>query len=251
MNRSMRVSMWAVAALIAGCGGGGSAGSAPTPTPPPPPPPPPANAFAVNAAWRNLLSGSTTNNWTVTGTASDGSAYSFGLSSAPAPSQVFPLTGTLYSAGDITALVQIGSLGIHRTVNRSFYDPATFVVVGTQSTLDTNSPVCSVATASVAPPTSAAMAASGAAPTGGPLQSFNDMNSCVQASATKTGTSVTTWSLEADGAVNLFCLNTLSKDTADTTLQLESDCFEIAQDGTLGTRARVTLARPSVVAKNY
>ena len=241
MDRSLRVSLWAVAALVAACGGGGGSGGGSAPPPPPPPPPPPASGFNANMAWRNLLTGATTHLWSVTGTASNGNAYTITLASAAASGQaVFPVNGTAYSAGDITGTIGISNLGLQSSTSRSYYDPTTFVVAGTRTTVNSNAATCSTTTASLAPPTATALGTSGA------LQSLNDLDGCLPTSAV-VGTSTTTWSVEADGVVNLFCLNT----TAST--YSESDCFEVSTDGTLGARARISLTQPTLtlVAKNY
>ena len=136
------------------------------------------------------------------------------------------------------------------TSSRSYYDPGTFEVRGTSNRAGSNPETCSIAISSVAPPTSAAIG------TSGPLQTFNDLNSCVLASASQTGTSVTTWSLRDDAGIALFCLNTTQRNMGNAVLFTESDCVEVAADGTLGTRARVDLTQnvPSAVtltAKNY
>lgn len=267
MNRSLQVSLWAVAALLSACGGGGGSTDNAAGTPsstcggcslggqtgnPPSPGPSPAPApgtFNANAAWRNFLTGATTNNWSVSGTASDGSTHTIGLSvTVPQQQDIFAVDGRTYANSDATAVVGVAGLGLHSTTSRSYYDPATFAVAGTRTKFDANSPTCSVATASTTPPTSVTIGATG------PLQTLNDLNGCTSGSAL-TGTSVTTWSVQADGVVNFFCLNTVARDLSNTATSTESDCVEVAEDGTLGTRARITFvqAQPNVtlVAKNY
>jgi hypothetical protein len=249
--------MWAMAALLTACGGGGgsSGGSAPPP-PPAPAPAPSGPPFDVSAAWRNLLTANTTKTWTVNGTASNGSAFTITLTNAaPQTAQVFGVTGATSSASDATAQLAIagGALTVQTTSTTSYFDPATFVVTGVRKTPVTPTgpatcsiPSASVASASVTPPASAAVGANG------PLQTFDDLNGCVPAS-TKTGTSVTTWSMEAEGAVNLFCQNTTSTLVGNSLEAKQATCLEVAQDGTLLTRARVTIAQGTVtlVAKNY
>jgi hypothetical protein len=242
MDRSLRVSLWAVTALLTACGGGGGSSGGSTPTPPPPPPPPPSG-FNAKAAWQNLLTGNTTHLWTgVVGTANNGNAYTITLASANAGSATFPVDGKPYMAGDITGTVGIGGIGLNSSTSRSYYDPATLYVWGTRTTINSNPATCSVAsTTPSAPPTAADIGASG------PLQSLNDLNGCLPTS-TVTGTTTTTWSVKVDGTVNLFCLNT----TAST--YTESDCFEVATNGDLGARAWVHLAQSTGLtldAKNY
>ncbi|CAG1013804.1 hypothetical protein BURC_00523 [Burkholderiaceae bacterium] len=261
MNRSLLVSMWAVTALLAGCGGGGSDSGTPPPPPAPTPPAPapapapapspapaPATSVNVNAAWRNFLT--TTNSWTVTGTASNGNTYSITFDTAPDISEVFPLTGTSFSTSKANAFLLIAGLPTSTTTSRSYYNPSTFEVAGTRNRVGNEPETCSIAIASAAPPTTASIGASG------PLQTFNDLNSCVLASASQTGTSVTTWSLRDDAGTTLFCLNTTQRNMSNAVLFAESDCVQVAADGTLGPRALVDLTQnvPSALtltAKNY
>ena len=144
----------------------------------------------------------------------------------------------------------IADLTTSTTSSRSYYNPGTFVVAGTRNQVGNNPETCSIATASVAPPTSASIGMSGA------LQTFNDLDSCVLASADLTGTSVTTWSLRDDAGTTLFCLNTTKRNTGNAVLSIESDCVQVSADGTLGARALVDLTQNvptalTLTAKNY
>jgi hypothetical protein len=196
-------------------------------------------------AWRNLLTGSTTHAWSVSGIASDGKSYTVSLSTAAGPTEVFSMTGNSYPSGDVTGAIGISGLALNTSVSRSYYDAVTFQVLGTRTTINAEPATCSIATAIAAPPTAANVGQSGA------LNTFNDYNGCTS-SAAKTGTSVTTWSLEADGGFTFLCLNTTTKDNANTVTSTESDCVEANTDGSLGTHARVSVASNiTLVAKNY
>jgi hypothetical protein len=254
MNRSLFVSVWAVAAFVSACGGGGGGAGSPAPVPAPPPapvpgPPPPAGEFNVNAAWRNLLS-STTPTWDTAGVDSSGKSHTISLSFAAAAPSVFPINGLTYGAADGTAVSGIQGLGLNQSVSRSYYDPATFKVAGTRTQMNADPAVCSVVTATDIPPTAAHVNDSG------PLTTFDDRNGCSSTSPS-VGTSVTTWSVETDAsatpALNFFCLNTISRNTSNVVTGTESECLEIAGNGTLGARARITVTEGSLslVSKNY
>jgi hypothetical protein len=214
-----------------------------------PGPPPPAGQFNANAAWRNLLS-STTPTWDTAGVDNSGKSHTISLSFAAAPPSVFPLNGFTYGAADATAISGIQGLGLNQSVSRSYYDPATYKVAGTRTQVNTDPPVCSVVTATEVPPTAASINDVG------PLTTFDDRNGC-SSSSPSVGTSVTTWSLETDASasptLNFFCLNTTSRDTSNAVTSIESECLEVAGNGTLGTRARITVTQGSLslVSKNY
>jgi hypothetical protein len=80
---------------------------------------------------------------------------------------------------------------------------------------------------------------------GGPMQTFDDRQTCAPTSAS-VGTSITTWSLEAEAGTNYFCLNTTVKDLAGAVSKTESDCLEVSASGTLGAKARITVVQPGL-----
>ncbi len=246
MNRSLLVSFWAVGALLAGCGGGGGSAGSPAPAPAPSPSPSPAPGIDANAAWQNFLK--VANTWSVSGIASDSNNYTITLQVQPQQPATFPWDGNIYSTSKSTATVGIGGLGTNQSVSTSFYNATSFAVSGTTSKVNADPTTCSVVTGtSSTPPTSAQVGDTG------PLQTYNDYNGCVPATSTQLGTSVTTWSLVADGSINLFCIDT--KVNRNNVLDnSESDCFQVANDGTLGTSARIMITQSSgftLTAKNY
>lgn len=239
MNRSLFVSMWAVAALLAACGGGGGSEGGGPPPPPAPPPVQPPGTFNVNAAWRNFLTVKPTAPWSLSGVGSDNRSYTITLDVAPTSSSTFPLNGLIYAATDATAVIGIAGLGLNQTISRTYYDPATLKAAGTRTTTINNVVSCSIVTATAVPPLSAVVGESG------PMQTFDDRQTCAPASAS-VGTSTTTWSLETETGTNYFCLNTTIKDLAGTVAKTESDCLEVSESGALGAKARIILVEPDL-----
>jgi len=233
--------MWAVAALTTGCGGGGGdSGAAPSPSPAGSPSP---AAYNLRAAWQNFLTSTGTHSWSVSGTASDHKAYTLTLSTAPGLSQVFPVNGNTYATSDATVGFGLSGLALTSTVTRNFYDATTFAVAGTRTTINAQTPTCSAAAAAAtALPTAAHIGDSGT------LESFNDLNGCVQSSTTTGSSSVTAWSLQnaanpapTAGALSLFCQLTTVRNTSGTQIERDSICIEVSPDGTLGSRAWVDI----------
>ncbi|HUG25722.1 hypothetical protein [Piscinibacter sp.] len=236
MNRSLRVSLWAVAGLLTACGGGGGGG---TPSPPPAPAPAPAPApspegFDLGAAWRNFLT--VTNRWDVTGTADNGSDYTITLSTAAGGDQTF--SGVTYATTETTALWTVESLPFARIESVTYYDEATHIAVGTSTIVNADPEKCSAVVSMTLPPADAEVGDSGE------LQQLEDLDGCANNSA-QTGTSTTTWSLEEHADVTFFCQNTEARDMANAVLVNESTCIEVAQDGTLGDKARVHVEQPA------
>jgi hypothetical protein len=254
MNRSLRVSIWALAGFLTACGGGGGGGGdgggTPAPAPGAPAPPAPApgapappspDSFDVGAAWRNFLT--TSNNWSVAGEADNGSNYTVDLTTTPGNPATF--SGITYATTTTTALLALEGLPIGRTDSVTYFDADTYVAAGTSNIVNAESETCSAAVSSDMPPSAAEVGDSG------PLQTLEDLDGCETNSA-QTGTTVTTWSLEEEAGATFFCLNTVARELDDTVEFTESDCFEVDQDGTLGDKARITLEQPgfNLVATN-
>ena len=111
-----------------------------------------------------------------------------------------------------------------------FYNAATFAPFGWQNV---TVPSCSTQVAGPALPSAAAIGASGA------FYTETEYEDCAPGSAA-TGTSVVTWSLESDSGYPLFCSNATNRDLANAVVGTGSFCFEVATDGTLGSRFRLT-----------
>jgi len=240
MNQLTRISLGRVGAvgalivLLAACGGGGGGSSGGGGTT--------AATFNVNAAWHNLLT--VTQTWTTSGVSTiDSKTYGVSIAVAPGATAAFPVTGTTYAVSDSTAILSLGGLGIANTTSATYFDAATNVAAGTRDRANGGAATCTVATASVAPPTAAQLV--GAT---GALQTFDVYDGCLSPATLngKIGTSTVTWSLMSTGGVTFFCLNGTRRDLAGTITAFEIDCFEVAESGTLGTHARITVSNSSI-----
>jgi hypothetical protein len=224
MNRQHTWIALACAALMSACGGGGDSGANPFI--------PPTSDFNPLVGWQNLLG--TGGRWTVSGTGSDGFAY--------------PVTGTAYERSILlSTLTQAGVSQGTGTVE--FFREADFRLQAARVTPANGAALCTQATASELPPSAAKVGDSGA------LVSLDDLNGCLPASL-PIGTTVSTWSIDFERGFVLLCLNSVARDANSQVTGSESDCFELAEDGTLGTKARVTrvtIDDPSLtlVMKNF
>lgn len=224
--------------VLAACGGGGgdAGGSAP--------PPPGPTSINAALAWRNYLT--VPHAWTVGGVGNDNKSYVVILTMTPGAPQAFPLNGTTYATTTSNVATRIGGIDIPATSNVSYFDGTTFVLAGTVNSIPQRPSTCSEATASTLPPSSAAIGATGA------LQTFNDRESCLPSSPSE-GNSSTTWSVESENNITFFCLNTTMRNLAGQVDSTESTCMQSAADGTLGTKARISVTQAggfSLVARN-
>lgn len=220
---------WLLAAtaalLLAACGGGGDA-------------PPAAVAYAVNAAQRHLLTDG--GSWTMNGTGPNGHAFTVTMTFAPLTAGPFALNGSTAARSLESFTVQAAGQS-DSEAQTIYFDPLNLAFIGADSNGS-----CSVATSSAALPTSAAVGG------GGTFYSGRDLDGCTGASST-VGTTTAAWSLEADTGVVLLCWNLVAKDPAGTPDGTQSNCVEIAADGSLGTRARfaVSALGISIAARNF
>lgn len=216
----------ACAALMSACGGGdGDSGTSPFI--------PPTDDFATLTGWQNLLG--TGGTWTVVGTGSDGAAYEATLQIGPVAAAVFPPTVTSYARTSVLSTLKRNSLSLG-TSTVEYFRAADFTVQAVRSTSG-GVEECAQATASVLPP---AVAKVTIPPTSGALMSLDNLNVCTPG-ALVDGKTTATWSLEFERGVVLLCLNSESRDLTNQVLGRENDCVEIATNGALGTRARVTI----------
>jgi len=225
------------AMLLAGCGGGGGDSGVI----------PPTTDFNARAAWQNLLL--TGGTWVVSGTGSNGAAYeaTLAIAAVAGADAVFPPSGNSYARTTITSTLKQNGVSLGTGVNEYFRD-AGLLVQAIRGTPPGSAPSCAQATASALPPTAAKVNASGA------LMTLNDLTSCA-AGALANGTETATWSIEFERAFVFLCLNSTSRDTTNQVTSTENDCVQIVEDGTLGTRARVTINFPNpafnLVARNF
>lgn len=226
----------ACAALMSACGGGGGdSGVSPFI--------PPTSDFNPLVGWQNLLG--TGGIWTVSGTGSDGLAYSATLRYAPAAPAIFPVTNTSYDLSILTStLTQAGVPQGPGTVE--FFHAADFRLQGARITPTSGPVVCSKTTASELPPSTAKVFASG------PLVSLDDLKGCLPGAQVE-GTTTANWSIDFERGFVLLCLNSVARDATSQVIGSESDCFQMAEDGTLDSKARVTILKPNftLVMKNF
>jgi len=219
-----------ISLLFTACGGGGPDAGIPATT-----------QYAVQSAWRNLLNANAS--WTVTGTASDGKAYQIVFTAAPKPAAAFAPTGASGSVSEqFDRLTQNGTVLTSGT-SHLYFNAATLAQLGS----DNGDGTCNVSQSNTALPTVATVGATGA------FESENQLASC-SAGAAVTGSTVYTWSLEAEKGMALFCLDATEYDAAKVMVASGAQCFEMATDGTLGTHARVSLTVRgafTLVARNY
>lgn len=210
-------------ALLSACGGGGDdAGASPFI--------PPTDDFAVGAGWTNLLRSG--GSWTVSGTGSDGAAYEATLQIAPATAAVFPLDTRSYDRTTILATVRASGIP-QSTTTVEYFREVDDRLAGARRTV-ASVPECALSTSNALPPAAAKVGASGA------LATLDNYNSCLSG-ALPNGTTTARWSLEFDRAVVLLCLASEARNATNQVTGSEKDCVEIATDGRLGTRARITI----------
>ena len=230
MTRLHRLAALAAATLVvAGCGGGGGDAGIPG-----------TAQYAVQSAYRNLLNATAT--WSVSGTGSDAAAYRIDLGLRPAAAAVFAVTGATGSVSEqFQRLVRNGAVLAEGTT-RVYFNAGTLALLGS----DDGDGTCGVATGNTALPTTATIGASGA------LTSDNELAAC-SAGAAVTGSSTTTWSLEAESGFALLCLNVALRNAAGASDGTGAQCIEIAGDGSLGARVRMRLdfSGFSLTARNY
>lgn len=217
----------AAALLLAACGGGG--GDAP---------PAAATAYAVNAAQRHLLADGGA--WTMSGTAPNGVAFTITMGFAPAAAGPFPVNGVTAARSLETFTIQAAgqSDSVAQTI---YFDAANLAFVGAES-----GGACTVATTNAALPASAAVGA------GGTFFNGADLDGCMGSSAV-VGSTAMAWSLEDDTGVALLCWNSSFKSPTPALDSSQSNCVEIAADGTLGTKARFALSAlgVTITARNF
>jgi len=212
-----------IAAALAACGGGGDA--------------PPAT-YAVNVAQRHLLVDG--GSWTMNGTGPNGVAFTVTMDFAPATTGPFPVSGA--TAGQSLQTFTVQASGSSDSAAQTIYfDPLNLALVGAES-----GGTCSVGNSSAALPASAMLGA------GGTFFSGSDLDGCTGASNT-VGSTTIAWALESDHGVALLCWNLAFKDALGAPSGTQSNCVEVATDGSLGTRARfaVSALGLTVTARNF
>lgn len=231
--RPLVATLWL--ALLAACGGGGDAGNSGFT--------PPTNDFAVLAGYQRLMDSG--GSWSVSGTGSDGLAYSATFAFAPAAAAVFPVSGATLARTLLTSSSRQGS-NTPQNVTAEFFREADARIQGARYSVGSTT-VCSRSTAAALPSVQAKVG------TGGALVTLDDLAGCASTSALD-GSTTTTWSLAFERGIVMLCLDSVGRNAANAFIGSESDCVEMAADGTLGTRARVSIVQPggfSLTMKNF
>jgi hypothetical protein len=236
MARRIRITTALVlAALLSACGGGDDG----SPTGPGFQPPT-GVAFNPFEAWANLLL--TARTWQVSGVGSDQFLYTITIATTGAvgggsllPITGFPVPGFTAAVSDTTISTAVGGT-VTNVFRRTFFDPATLQILGFASQVDGGFATCDVALASSVPPAVAAIGDSG------PLAVLDERGDCAIGSPS-IGRLEITWSLEFDQTTgaSLFCVHSAERNVSGLVVSQESDCIEVAPDGSLGDRALVTL----------
>ncbi len=223
------------ALLLAACGGGGDSGNSGFT--------PPTDDFAVLTGWQNLMG--VGGSWTVTGTTADNASWEATLQLAPQASAAFPPTGMPYVGTRVTSTVKRNGTASGSGIVEYFREADTRIAA-IRNTGTTQ--VCASSTSNALPPAAAKVNASGA------LASLVTLNSCLAGAGATANVSTMTWSLEFERGIVLLCLNSETRDGTNAVIGRENDCVEIRTDGSLGTRARVTVFLPNtlnLVMKNF
>ena len=213
---------------VGGCGGGGSDGE-PVFTPP-------DDAFDVAAAWHELLT--TTRTWAASGVGTDGRTYTLTLDTAPGGNDVFPVTGEGAARADAVVSSTVDGVPA-QGVQQTYYDPGTLAILGLRNDVTGWETTCDVSTTIGTPPSAAKVNENGL------LASLDLLDGC-RADSGLLGTIELRWSLEFETGTTYFCLASTERSTSGQVLSVESDCLQVAPDGTLGTKMRVTVIQGGV-----
>lgn len=217
------------AALLSACGGGGSSSGSDGLAVP-------TDSFNVALAWQSLVSAP--NSWSASGTGSDGNAYRLDVADAAAAAGNYPVTGTAAQRSTSTVkLFQNGTQVVEGLTE--YYFDAGYALIGSRRSGPGLATTCEQVTAYSAPPTAAHVGDHGAHFSG------NTLDGC-GAGAQVIETFEVTWSIEFEAGITYFCSNTTSTELSPPSTSTESDCLQVSTDGSLGARARVSVASPEL-----
>lgn len=229
------VAMVTLAALLAACGGGG--GGAP---PPVIAPGPVVSSIDVAAAWRNYVGAP--HSWTMRGKGTDARAYELTVAMKPGASAAFPLTG---STGQTIAQSLRFAIDGANSVSS---DGTLYFTGDTMIGVATTDGACAGARGAMS-----ALPGARTAGANGPMFILEGYAGC-SVMGRKLGTTTFTWSVEADGALTMFCIKSHQQNGDGVHIGTEVDCMEASTNGTLGSKAKFTITRPdgnSMTGRNY
>ena len=218
-RRLIQATLAATVLALAGCGGGGGDSGSTT-------------SFNAAAAYSNVFTSNRT--WTLTGTDNFGVNYQFTQTFRPASAGTFPVTGVPANRRVIEASVLANGVNVGNTTSTLYLDPTTGAPIGIQSVESSDGSVsCGRYTSSATPPASAMMGDVGLLATG------ISLDGCSGSAVPDGSTATVRWLLTNESGVNYFCTNTATVDSGITAS--EEQCFEVGTDGSIGSRARLTL----------
>ncbi len=200
---------------LVGCGGGGGDDPAPV------------VSYDVQKAIKNLPA--VARSYTLAGTATNGSALTLTWTIAPVGVSVFPLTNAASQRVDTRIVVRTATQ--QELVNGGQQSHFSDAGVGLGSVRADGS--CSQGE-NPALPTAAAVGATG------DLGGATVYATC-SVSAPVVNRITGNWTLEQGTGLVYLCANTVLNDAAGAVVSRESDCVEVSPDGTVGSRARLTL----------
>lgn len=217
-RRLIQATLAATVLALAGCGGGGGDSGSTT-------------SFNAAAAFNNLYASN--RSWNLTGTDNFGINYQIGLAHRPGTAGTYPVTGVPANRRFIDETVVANGVSFGTVSSTLFLDPATGTPIGTQSVASTDGSVsCSRFSATGAPPTAALVGDTGVLGTGFAL------DGCTS-TAFQVGSATLNWSMLAESGITYFCIS--STEVESGTRSVEEQCFEVATDGSIGTRARLSV----------
>ncbi len=199
--------------LLAGCGGGGDST--------------PVVSYNVQAAFKNLPAAQ--RSFTLGGTATNGAALTLTWTITPVGASVFPLSNTASQRVDSSIVIRTASTELVNGSQQSHFGAAM------------------LALGSVRPDGSCSQSDNLPMPTAAALNAVGKLGDSTVFATCSTSAPVINriagdWLLQQLGGMVFLCANTQLLDAAGTTtVSRETDCIEIAPDGTVGSHARLTL----------
>lgn len=224
MNRSVCASVLGAAALISGCGGGGGSDD---------------TTYNAAAAWQALVAPPGVRVIQARGRGSDGIIYTVTQRYTPVASTPTP---TVYLRGPTPASrTDLGVTVVGNTTSvdviETYYNGAGQIIGFTYN--DSPTPTCADVDTTL-PPTAARVGSSGG------LYTSTRFSNCTPGNTNRIERATGTWSITSINGTPFFCSGATSRN-ASTNAVLGSDetCVEVATDGSLGARVRITINEPS------
>lgn len=227
-RRLIQATLAATVLALAGCGGGGGDSGSTT-------------SFNAAAAFNNLYASN--RSWNLTGTDNFGINYQIGLAHRPGTAGTYPVTGVPANRRFIDESVVANGVSFGTVSSTLFLDPATGTPIGTQSVSSSDGVVyCSRFTATGAPPTAALVGDTGV------LGAGTALDGC-SSGASQLGSATLSWSMVGEAGITYFCISSTEADSSSRSV--EEQCFEVGTDGSIGTRARLSVLLTATGSPEY